>query len=150
MLPQAALAKDDEYVDRIDRAWVKLFEDTNYQGERLSINYPQDVPDMRRMSVDRGRDRGNNIASSAHYAIPRGWALRLYTGADYKGDHIDLVGTGRPERKALPANFRNKVSSAKWVSEDIDRDRRDDRDWDRSRDRDRSSGSGSGWRLDRD
>jgi hypothetical protein len=139
LLSPQALA--EERVNDIDHAWVKLFDTRDYQGERLSINYPRTVRDLRNMDVDRSRDRdrdrgGNNIASSAHYAIPRGWALRLYTQPNFEGDSIDLRGTGRAERRVLPMGMNNKITSVRWVRLDNYRDSDDgDFRWERRRER---------------
>lgn len=119
---QKAFAKDDDYIKDIDHAWVKLFDRSDYTGERLSINYPKEVRDMKNMTSDDGHKGVRNIAASAHFQIPKGWALRLYSDPEFRGRHVDLVGTGRPEKKTLN-DFKDTAASFKWVrTEDRDRD----------------------------
>ena len=131
LTPQAFSQRDrdkDDVITTVDHAWVKLFDTKDYRGERLSINYPKSVRDFRNLDSDKRGTSGNNIAASAHYQIPRGWALRLYTKPDFQGDSVDLRGTGRPVHKVFPEGMNNKISSAKWVRLDNDRES-DDRDW---------------------
>lgn len=119
-----ALARDEDVVTNIDHAWAKLFDHSDYTGERISIDYPKAVKDMREMHADRGERGVADMAASAHYQIPVGWALRLYSEPDFRGHTLDLVGTGRPERRTL-GDLSNRVASFQWVKIGHERDYRD-------------------------
>ncbi len=106
-------------VSSIDEAWVELYEDTNFDGRSLILDYvDRDLRDYN--DFDR-IEKFEDIASSVIYAIPVGYRLRLYENDNQGGDFLILNGTGRAERISDLHNvlFNGKVvgdniSSAVW------------------------------------
>ncbi len=111
-----AKATTDPITDPKD-AWVKLFDDKNFQDNVLTIKYPTDIPNMKEVTWDGSDKKGkpNDRASSVRYKIPRGWSIVLSDDTDYKDNTVTLTGTGEVEENGDLGTFSDKCSSARWL-----------------------------------
>jgi hypothetical protein len=109
--------------DAIDQAWVELYDDSGFDGDRsIMIDY-----------VDRDRRAYTNYdlvegfedkASAAWWCLPRGWRYRLYEHKSPCGGRVvDLVGSGTPDRDAdfgdnreAVRDFGDAVSCSTWIT----------------------------------
>ena len=97
---------------RIADGWVELFEDSEFSGHGLVLDY-----------ADRtvgGHDRLEaggfaRKASAARWSLPAGWRVRLYErSAPCGGRHLDLRGTGEHADFGA-ADLNDAVSCAVWM-----------------------------------
>ena len=106
----------------INDAWVELYDDTGFDGDRsVMIDY-----------VDRGlRNYGNydrvegfeDKASAARWCLPAGSRYRLYQHkGGCRGRAVDLIGSGTPasdrrfgDRSGIVRRFNDEVSCSRWI-----------------------------------
>jgi len=109
-----------ERVTAIEDAWVMLYERKGFGGRSIALDYiDKNLRDYGNFSNIESFDR---VASSIIYAIPRGYALLLYTETNHEGDSIQLTGTGRVEKVSDLGAIHvghddtadNKFRSARW------------------------------------
>jgi hypothetical protein len=107
----------------IGRAWVELFDDSGFDGDRgVMLDF-----------ADRGRRPTANYdlvegfedkASAAWWCLPRGWRHRLFADKSPCGGRtVDLVGTGVPESDpnlddagGPVRGFGDEVSCSAWIA----------------------------------
>lgn len=107
-------------VSKIEEAWVELYADKNFEGRTIILDYvDRDLRDYN--NFDNIELFGDKV-SSAIYAIPIGYKMRLYEHDNQGGGFFDLNGTGRPQKiadlhDALLGNGEkvgDNISSALW------------------------------------
>ena len=113
-----------ERIDRMEQAWVELFEHSEYRGRRLTIHgdHNHAIGDYKKIFV-RG-DAFGDVVSSVRFQIPEGQTYRLYRDKNFETDddpttHLDLRGTSTVEELSdLHAldNFGDQVSSSRYIS----------------------------------
>jgi len=100
------------HATRINDAWVELFEDREFSGHGLML----DFADRAMVRHDRLDAEGfDHKASAARWSLPPGWRVRLYERSEpCGGRYLDLRGTG--ERADLrTAGLDDAVSCALWI-----------------------------------
>lgn len=95
-------------------AFARLYERESFGGRRLTIVFGQDLPDLRDGRDDEGRAGFSNLISSARWLIPPGWNLVLYRNRDYKGDAVELRGSGSMTSASTLEKFSSRASSLRW------------------------------------
>jgi hypothetical protein len=107
---------------RIDDAWVELYDDSGFDGDRsLMIDYA-DRARRDYVRYDRVEDFEDRTSAGA-WCLPRGSRYRLYEDKrPCGGDTVDLVGTGVPQsdsdfddRSGLVRRFGDEVSCSRWM-----------------------------------
>lgn len=108
--------------DSIQDAWVELYDDRGFDGDRgVMIDYADRA---QRDYENYDRVEGfEDKASAGMWCLPRGWRYRLYEDKNRcGGDTVDLVGTGRPQRDAdfddrsgAVRRFGDEVSCSRFV-----------------------------------
>ncbi len=85
-------------IDNLRDSWMDLYEDSDFKSRRLSIRdlaNRAEFSNYEDLNVHGGPiDRG---LSSGRFQIPQGKFYRLYDRQNFRGQHIDLVGTGKVE-----------------------------------------------------
>jgi hypothetical protein len=107
----------------INDAWVELYDDTGFDGDRsVMIDF-----------LDRGLRNYENYdfvegfedkTSAARWCLPSGWRHRLFRDKGGCGGRtVDLMGTGRPEsdpkfgdNSGLVRKFNDEVSCSRWLA----------------------------------
>jgi hypothetical protein len=100
----------------IDKAWVELFDGANFQDRNLMLDYEDRI--LRPVNDLHHVDGFNDKASSIQWCLPLGGAVKIYERKNYKGQSIELKGSGELEEisdlsKTSPA-MNNKASSINW------------------------------------
>ncbi len=86
---------------------VTIYENKNYSGRRLNISFRRNISDLNQVKF-------NDIASSARFEIPKGWAVVLYEDSGFKKPVRTLRGTGAVRHFAA---FTDKCSSVRWIKQ---------------------------------
>jgi hypothetical protein len=103
-------------------AWVELYDDTGFDGDRgVMIDFP-DRGLRNYLNYDRV-ERFEDKASAARWCLPGGWRYRLFRHkGNCRGRTVDLVGTGAPasDRKfgdssGAVRRFNDQVSCSLWI-----------------------------------
>lgn len=94
--------------------WVRLFDDAEFGGRRVTIAYPVEHASLRAAGADAGGGDLNDRASSVRWSIPLGCSLVLYEHENFQGTQYPLVGSGRTEENARLGSFSDRASSATW------------------------------------
>ncbi|MFE9500229.1 hypothetical protein [Streptomyces collinus] len=99
-------------------AWVELFEDSNFEGDSLMIDYSdqfrEDYSDYTK--VERFGDR----VSSARWCLPEKLSYKLYQDDNFRGTTKTLTGVGEDadfDRSPGITAWTDKVSSSQYVRE---------------------------------
>ena len=100
--------------DPCSGAQAQLWDDANFGGRRLTVEYPGEHASLERASADGGAQGLNDRISSAKWNIPVGCKLVLYEDVDFRGNRFALVGSGRLEQNANLGAFGDRASSLRW------------------------------------
>jgi hypothetical protein len=104
-----------DHITDLKDAWVALYKDTNFTGDRLTIKYPNTQPDLGSVHSDNGAMNGfAKEAKSVKWQIPDGWQAVLYSDTDFKGDKFPLVGTGKIDTNTDLGRFAGEAKSIRW------------------------------------
>ncbi len=95
-------------------AFARLYERESFAGRRLTVVFGQDIPDLREGRDDEGRAGFSKMISSARWLIPAGWNLVLYRNRDFKGDALELRGSGTLTSASTLEKFSSRTSSIRW------------------------------------
>ena len=98
----------------INDAYVKLYDDKNFEDRCLTIKYPTNISNMHDVSSDDGKEGFNDKVSSVKFWIPVGHKFTLYDDHDYKDSPYPLNGTGQVVEIPDLGSFNDKCSSGKW------------------------------------
>ena len=109
-----------ETIRNTDKAWVDMYEDSDYGGARLSLVGADDIKiaDYSQLVV---QARGiNKTVSSLRCQIPAGKTLRLYRRKNFESknnDHLEIAGTGKMKviNELGRLGFDNKTGSSEIV-----------------------------------
>ena len=96
-------------------AWVSLYSDSNFTGDKLTVKYPNTQPDLGAVKSDNGTLSGfAKETKSAKWQIPEGWQAVLYDDGDFSGNKYPLFGTGKVESNDDLGTFAGKATSIRW------------------------------------
>jgi hypothetical protein len=105
-------ATDVGPIDRVEDAWIDLYEEAGLEGRRLGILGPwtSSVEDSARLFAD---DRPFTVTRSIRYQLPEGAAFVLYPESGHRGQPaLVLTGTGgRKELNVLATAFSGRFGS---------------------------------------
>jgi hypothetical protein len=104
-------------ITRPEDGWMELFEDTYFGGRFLTITGTKDstIADYGKIRVQ--GSGFNDKVSSVKFQLPAGVTYRLFKDNSFKGELIDLVGTGQVEEIAdfKGRKIERKVSSSRFT-----------------------------------
>ncbi len=109
------------HVNAINEAWAELYSKKDFDGRSIILDYID--RHLRDYAHFKKIEAFNNLTSSAIYAIPVGYTLRLYRDTNRQGGYFDLVGTGKVERISdfdkivydTGEGSDDTISSAQWI-----------------------------------
>ncbi|HEX5038364.1 MAG TPA: hypothetical protein VFX30_14505 [bacterium] len=93
--------------------FIQLYEKKELKGSAVTIKSGTDVPDMKKIATDDGKNGFDNKAASAKYHVPAGWQAVLYEDANFQKRISVYIGTG--DTKDMD-KFAGKCSSLRWES----------------------------------
>ncbi|MER6434398.1 VCBS repeat-containing protein [Streptomyces sp900105245] len=106
----------DECSKDPDQAWVELYENSNFGGRSVIIDYADrsvlDFSNMARYSF-------GDSASSARWCLPAGLSSEVFSDSDFRGSRLIFSGAGEDAdlaRSPSISNFGDIVSSQRFVS----------------------------------
>ncbi len=97
-----------------DGAFGYLYSGPSFSSRRLVVTFGLNVPDLRGIADEEGRNGFDNAVQSARWLIPPGWNLVLYKNRDYEGDAVELRGSGAMDSTSTLDKFAGKASSLRW------------------------------------
>ena len=109
-------------VREIRDAGVELYAEESFEGRAIFLDYAD--RDLRNYDDFNEIENFDKAATSAIYAIPGGYKLRLYAEKNRQGGFLELVGTGAVERIpnlqniffSVPDTSLNRISSGEWLA----------------------------------
>jgi len=101
-----------ETVFDVKDAWVAAYDEQGFRGRTFTIKYPKETPDLGLEHADDGKYGFNDKARSVRWQIPTGWMFVLYDERGFRGNRLELIGTGKVESNVGP--LTGDASSGRW------------------------------------
>ncbi len=95
-------------------SFARLYDRESFTGRRLTVIFNQNIPDLRGIRDEEGRQGFENSVSSARWLIPPGWNLVLYRRRNFQGEAVELRGSGMMDSTSTLAKFSSRASSLRW------------------------------------